>query len=80
MASVVPRPRRLELRNLEVQIMGETHPRLQASRARIGNDSMLNLINVSIASTEGQGISIPKAALQIAGRSAGRLSLGLGRT
>jgi hypothetical protein len=66
--------RRLELRNLKVVIAGETRPRLLASRARIGNDSTLDLFDVSLTSPEGQVVSLPKAALQIAGRSAGRLS------
>jgi hypothetical protein len=66
--------RRLELCNLEVVIVGETHPRLMASRARIGNDNILELFEVSLTGPEGQPVSISKATLQIAGRSAGRLS------
>jgi hypothetical protein len=69
-----PGARRLELRNLEVVIIGETRPRLLASRARIGNDGMLDLFDVSLTGPEGQAVAIPKAALQIAGRSTGRLS------
>jgi hypothetical protein len=69
-----PAARHLELRNLEVSIIGENKPRLLASRARIGNDNTLDLFNVSLTSPEGQVVSIPKATLQIAGGSAGKLS------
>jgi hypothetical protein len=66
--------RRLELRNLEITMVGEARPRLRASRARIGNDSSLELFNVSSSGAEGQPVAFGKGALQIAGSSAGRLS------
>jgi hypothetical protein len=65
--------RRLELRNLEITIVGEAQPRLRALRARISNDSSLELFSISLPSSERQPIIFGKGSLQIAGSSAGRL-------
>jgi hypothetical protein len=66
--------RRLELRNLEVAIIGENRPRLLASRAQVGNGNSLELSNLSLVDDQGQTVSVPRGTLQIGGSSAGRLS------
>lgn len=65
--------RRLELRNLEIKMFGEKEPRLSAAVARVGQDGILELSTVSVLDAKGRQTSIPKAALQIAGSSAGWL-------
>lgn len=65
--------RRLELRNVEIKLIGEKQPRLSAAVARVGQDGVLELSAVSVFSVTGQQTSIPKAVLQIAGSSAGWL-------
>jgi hypothetical protein len=65
--------RRLELRNLEIKLLGEKQPRLSAVTARVGQDGALELSTVSVFSATGQQTSIPKATLQVAGSSAGWL-------
>jgi hypothetical protein len=64
---------RLELRNLEIKMFGEKEPRLSAASARVGQDGVLELSAVSVFNATGQQTSIPKAALQAAGSSAGWL-------
>jgi hypothetical protein len=64
---------RLELRNLEIRLLGEKQPRLSAASARVGKDGVLELSAVSVFNTTGQQTSIPKAVLQAAGSSAGWL-------
>jgi hypothetical protein len=66
--------KRLELRNLEINMFGEKEPRLSAAVARAGQDGILELSTVSVFNTTGQLTSIPQAALQAAGSSAGWLS------
>lgn len=66
--------RRLELRNVEISIFGETALRLRAARARVGNESTLELFDVSLPGQPGPPLTIAKGALQIAGNSAGRFS------
>jgi hypothetical protein len=63
--------RRLELRNLEIKLIGEKQPRLSAAVARVGQDGVLELSAVSVFDPTGWQTSIPKAALQAAGSSAG---------
>jgi hypothetical protein len=65
--------RRLELRNLEIKLIGERQPRLSAAVARVGQDGVLELSTVSVFNAIGRQISIPKAILQVAGSSAGWL-------
>lgn len=65
--------RRLELRNVEIELIGEKQPRLSAVSARVGQDGVLELSTVSVFNATGQQASIPKAALQVAGSSAGWL-------
>jgi hypothetical protein len=64
---------RLELRNLEIGLFGEKQPRLSAAVARVGQDGILELSAVSVFDATGRQTSIPKAALQAAGSSAGWL-------
>ncbi len=65
--------RRLELRNLEIRLIGEKQPRLCAAGARVGQDGALELSTVSVFNAAGQPTSIPKATLQVAGSAAGWL-------
>jgi hypothetical protein len=65
--------RRLELRNLEIKLIGEKQPRLSAAGARAGQDGVLELSAVSVFNATGRQTSIPKAVLQVAGSSAGWL-------
>lgn len=68
-----PGVRRLELRNVEIKLIGEKQPRLSAAGARVGQDGVLELSTVSVFNATGPQTSIPKAALQVAGSSAGWL-------
>jgi hypothetical protein len=54
-------------------LFGEKQPRLFAASARVGQDGILELSTVSVFNATGQQTSIPKAALQVAGSSAGWL-------
>ena len=65
--------KRLELRNLEIRLFGEEHPRLSAANARAGPDGSLELTKVSLFTATGQPTSIPKATLQVGGSSVGWL-------
>lgn len=65
--------RRLELRNVEIKLIGEKQPRLSAAIARVGQDGVLELSTVSVFNTIGRQTLIPKAILQAAGSSAGWL-------
>ncbi len=66
--------RGFEMRDLEIRLRGEKDARLRAVRARVGHDGAINLSGVTFRDAGGEQISIPKATLQIAGSSAGRLS------
>jgi hypothetical protein len=65
--------RRLELRNLEISLLGEKEPRLHAAIARVGQGGALELSNVSVAVADGTPVSLAKATLQISGSDSGRL-------
>jgi hypothetical protein len=65
--------RRLELRNIEISLLGEKEPRLHATIARVSRSGSLELSNVSVARDGGGPVSIPKAALQISGPASGCL-------
>ncbi len=65
--------RRLELRNIEISLLGEKEPRLRAAIARVSRPGSLELSNVSVAHDGGGPVSIPKATLQISGPASGCL-------
>ena len=65
--------RRLELRDLQISLLGEKEPRLRAARARVGSSGNLELSSVSVAGVEAATIS--KATLQISGPVAGPVEL-----
>jgi len=65
--------RKLEMRNLEIMMLGETQPRLRATTARIESDGAIRLADVSVRDAVGIQQSFPKAILQIAGPRAGTL-------
>ncbi|MDE3067202.1 MAG: hypothetical protein KGJ60_06570 [Verrucomicrobiota bacterium] len=73
-----PRPaaevRQLELRRLEITLFGEKQPRLCAASAWVGAGGVLELSAVSARVRGEPPISVPRAALQVSGPSAGRLS------
>ncbi len=64
--------RRLELRNLQISLLGEKEPRLRADSASIVRTGVLQLSHVS-ALNGGEAISIPKATLQVSGPDCGSL-------
>jgi hypothetical protein len=64
---------RLELKNVEIKIIGETHPRLSAATAHTLKDNVLELVCVSLRYPDAQPIFIPKAILHLTGSSSGKL-------
>jgi hypothetical protein len=64
--------RHLELRNLQISLLGEKVPRLRADTASIVRPGVLQLSHVSV-SNGGEAISIPKATLQVSGLDCGCL-------
>lgn len=64
--------RRLELRNLQIFLLGEKDPHLRADSASIIRPGVLQLSHVS-ALNGGEAISIPKATLQLSGPDCGCL-------
>jgi hypothetical protein len=64
--------RRLELRNLQISLLGEKEPRLRADNTGIVRPDVLQLSHVSV-SNGGEAISISKATLQLAGPDCGCL-------
>lgn len=65
--------RHLEIRDLQISVLGENEPRLRAARARIGSSGALELSNVSMVGSNGGPIFLAKATLQISGSAAGSL-------
>lgn len=64
---------RLELKNVEIKIIGETHPRLSAATAHILKGNAIELFCVSLRYPDAQPIFIPKAILHLTGPSLGKL-------
>jgi hypothetical protein len=64
--------RHLELRKLEISLLGEKEPRLGADTASIVRPGALQLSHVSV-SNGGEAISIPGATLQVTGPDCGCL-------
>jgi hypothetical protein len=64
--------RHLELRKLEISLLGEKEPRLRADSASIIRPGVLQLTHVSV-SNDGEALSIPKATLQVSGPDCGCL-------
>jgi len=65
--------RQMELRDLEISITGEKHPRLRAASARIGPEGAVRLSTVTVLDGAGQTVTLPNARLQLSGASAGQL-------
>jgi hypothetical protein len=65
--------RHLELRKLEISLLGKNEPRLRADTASIVRPGVLQLSHVSV-SNGGETISIPRATLQVSGPDCGCLS------
>ena len=64
--------RHLELRNLQISLLGEKEPRLRADSASIVRPNVLQLSHVSV-SNGGEALSIPRATLQVSGPDCGCL-------
>lgn len=64
--------RHLELRKLEVSLLGENQPRLRADTATVARPGVLQLSHVSVLN-DGGTTSIPKATLQVSGPDCGCL-------
>ena len=64
--------RHLELRNVEIGLLGEKEPRLRAATVGIVRPDLLQLSHVSV-SNGGVATSIPKATLQVSGPDCGCL-------
>jgi hypothetical protein len=65
--------RRLEMRNLEIAMVGENQPRLRAAVARFGQDGSLKLSAVTVHDIAGRQIYISRAAMRLSGPSTGWL-------
>ena len=63
--------RRLEIRDLEISMLGEKEPRLRAATARANAAGVLELLHVSLPGRPAGSFS--KATLQMTGPAAGRL-------
>jgi hypothetical protein len=66
--------RRMEIRDLQIFLLGENRPRLCAARAQIGKNGVLELSGASVTGLSGQRIPIAHGLLQVTGPDAGRLS------
>ena len=64
--------RHLELRKLEISLLGEKEPRLRADSASIVRPGILQLSHVSV-SNDGEALLIPRATLQVSGPDCGCL-------
>jgi hypothetical protein len=64
-------PRRLEIRDLEISLLGQKEPRLRAATARPAAAGVLELTQVALPGSS--PATLPKATLQMTGPAAGRL-------
>lgn len=64
---------RLELKNVEIKIIGETHPRISAATAHTLKDNVIELFCVSLRCPGVQPIFISRAILHLTGSSSGKL-------